>query len=208
LLCYYKTHRKAEPRPRRRFGYTAATMTGSLYLTPTDIRAAPPLEQVRRSLHDIGFIGAALSPQRFLAGDQLLRYLTFAGCSPHLQFEPPGDGSDGFCHVALLGPFAAPRMLVGPNTLNPRCPSCKQRVHDWRPLQAAWAAAPGEAQWQCPACGESHPIERWRWRQHALFGRVFVAVRQVFPSEAVADDRLLVTLQAATGVTWRFGWAA
>lgn len=194
--------------PSRRFGYTAGTMTDSLYLTPTDLRSAPPLPQVEQALHDISFIGAPLAAQRFRAGEQLLRYITFAGCSPHLKFEPPPDGGDDFCHVALLGPFAQPHMLVGPHTVKPRCPTCKQRVADWRPLQAAWQAAPGTAQWRCPACGESHAVADWRWRQHALFGRVFVAVRQVFPAEAVPDEPLLAALQAATGVAWHFGWAA
>ena len=183
-------------------------MTGSLYLTPNDPAAAPPTDRVLPVLQRLGIIGARIAAGRFLAGDQLVRYITFAGCSPQLRFEPPAEGGNDFCHVELLGPYAVPRMLSGPHTLNPRCPGCNRRAADWRSLEAAWLAAPGTAEWTCEGCGTGYPVTAWRWRRHALFGHTFVAIRSVFPSEAVPEDRLLQALQEATGIGWDYGWAA
>lgn len=183
-------------------------MSGALYLHPTDPGAAPPADAVLRCLQAIGLIGTPLPGGRYLAGAELLRLITFAGCSPQLEFLPPADGRSNFCHVGMLGPYATPRMLTGSNTLQPRCPACNHRVNDWRALDAAWRASPGTAHWRCPGCDGIHPIARWRWRRHAVFGRLLVAVHGVFPAEAVPDDRLLDALREATGMPWGYGWAA
>jgi hypothetical protein len=183
-------------------------MTGSLYLFPTDPRNTPPdVQPVVAVLEALQLIGQPYRSGRWLAGDGLLRYITFAGCSPHLEFTPPTDGSDDFCHVALLGPFSEPRLYTGNNTLNPRCPACKTRVADWRPLAAAYAHEPLR-DWQCPSCNTEQGIETLRWRHHAAFGRLLVEVHRVFPAEGVPSDELLAALERGTRVAWDYGWAA
>lgn len=183
-------------------------MSSSLYLHPTDPWQTPPAAApVLAALSRLALIGAPHGPDSFLAGDGLLRHVTFAGCSPYLEFTPPADGGSHFCHVALLGPFPAPRMFTGPNTVNPRCPACKTRVADWQPLAEAYATAP-QADWRCPSCGLAQRIDALRWRHHAAFGRVLVEIHSVFPAEGVPSDELLVALAEATDQPWDYGWAA
>lgn len=184
-----------------------STRTGSLYLHPANPWNAPPEAAVLHALDQLGMLGAPYGDHAWLAGDGLLRHITFAGCSPHLEFTPPADGSAQFCHVLLNGPFDQPRVYTGPNTLNPRCPACKTRASDWRPLVAAFAADPA-APWTCPACGAEQGIETLRWRQHAVFGRLLVEIRSVFPAEGVPSDGLLAALEKHTGMSWQYGWAA
>lgn len=183
-------------------------MSGSLYLHPQNPwQTPPPAAAVVAVLRDLALLGPAHGADTWLAGDGLLRQITFAGCSPHLVLEPPADGSDDFCHLALLGPFASPRLYTGPNTLNPRCPACKTRVTDWRPLAAHYATAPQDP-WRCPACHGTQRIDALRWRHHAAFGRLLVALRGVFPAEGMPSDELLLALAAGTGMTWDYAWAA
>lgn len=184
-------------------------MTGSLYLSPPDPWQAPPeRDAVLAVLRAQQLIGEPHDAHSWLAGERLLRHVTFAGCSPYLEFTPPADGGRNFCHVSLLGPFDAPRLYTGPNTLKPRCPACKTRVADWQPLADSYRAAPA-APWVCPSCDASQPIDALRWRQHAAFGRLFVEIRSVFPAEGVPGDELLSALGATTGgQDWQFAWAA
>jgi hypothetical protein len=185
-----------------------SSRTGSLYLHPSDPWAEPPdPKAVLDALRGLGVLGESFGSGTWLAGDGLLRHITFAGCSPYLEFTPPTDGGSDFCHIALLGPFESPRIHTGPNTLKPRCPACKTRVADWQPLAAAFDAAPA-IPWRCPACGAEQGIETLRWRQHAVFGRLLLEIRGVFPAEGVPSDSLLSALEAATGMPWQFGWAA
>jgi hypothetical protein len=182
--------------------------TGSLFLHPSDPWFAPPdSASVVATLTGLDMLGAPCGEATWLAGDGLMRQIIFAGCSPHLEFTPPADGGSNFCHLALLGPFDRPRMFTGPNTLKPRCPACKTRVADWRPLAEAFRADPASP-WQCPACGAIQGIETLRWRQHAVFGRLLVEIRNVFPAEGVPSDQLLSALEETTGVAWHYGWAA
>lgn len=183
-------------------------MSGSLYLFPKEPWPTPPATAVvLATLCDLAMTGQPHTPHSWLAGDGLLRHITFAGCSPHLELSPPADGGSNFCHLALLGPFDVPRLYTGPNTLNPRCPACKTRVADWRPLAQAFNRDPHHP-WQCPTCGAVQGVETLRWRHHAVFGRLLVEIRSVFPAEGMPSDALLEALERASGVPWDYGWAA
>lgn len=183
-------------------------MSGSLYLYPADTWQTPPLtEAVLDALRALDMLGEPYDDSRWLAGDGLMQQVIFTGCSPYLEFTPPTDGSKDFCHLGLAGPFAIPRLFTGPNTLNPRCPSCKNRVIDWRPLAETYHAAP-ETTWTCAHCSAAQRIDRLRWRHHAAFGRLFVEIRHVFPAEGMPSDELLMALEQTTGKAWSYAWAA
>lgn len=184
-------------------------MTGSLFLSPQDPWQTPPArEAVLATLADLRVIAEPHGTDTWLAGDALLRHVTFAGCSPYLEMTPPADGSKNFCHLALLGPFDQPRLFTGPNTLKPRCPNCKTRFADWQPLAVQYQSDPAQA-WACPACGSARRIDALRWRQHAAFGRLLVEIRSVFPAEGIPSDELVEALgQLTDGVDWQFAWAA
>lgn len=144
---------------------------------------------------------AAPRLQVFQAGEGFARHVVFAGCSPHLRFEPEEPDDLHFCHVALHGPFDEARVLTGENTVKPRCPHCRQRLADWRERLGA-AATP------CPGCGKSLEAVELDWRQHAAVGRCFVELRNVFPGEASPSDQLMNAMQKASGFAWRYAWSA
>ena len=136
----------------------------------------------------------------FLVGDRFLQLITFMGCSPHIELEPPAKGSNDFCHV-LIHACDAPRLWTGTNTRPPRCPACRKVIDiQVTALLRHRAALPVV----CNHCGANHPVDALRWRRDAGFGRVFVEVRSVFPAEAVPVESLLRALAATTGCRWDY----
>ena len=178
----------------------------SLYLAPRDANCAPPRETVIQALADLEIIGEPLDTERYAAGAGFTRHVVFAGCSPHLIMQPPADGSLRFCHVAVHGPYAAPRLVTGPNTVKPRCPHCRARFDDWRQRLATWQG--GHERARCAACGSESLPTALDWRDHAVAGRLLVELRNVFPGEATPSDRLMHELAQCTATAWRYAWAA
>jgi len=177
----------------------------SLYLAPVDAACAPKVDDVVAVLRRLGVIADELGPGLYAAGDGFSRHVVYAGCSPYLVMEPPEKGSLQFCHVALHGPYAEPRLVTGANTVKPRCPACRARFEDWREHLRAWQAG-GTA--DCGNCGSRwHPYQL-DWRNHAISGRVLVELRNVFPGEASPSDVLLHGLADAAGIDWHYAWAA
>ena len=95
-----------------------STQTGRLLLTPRDAHATPEAGPIVNLLTDMGLIGAPLPsrPRAYRVGERFLQLISFAGCSPHIQLAPPPDGSGAFCHIQVLGPEPAIRLLTGRNT--------------------------------------------------------------------------------------------
>ncbi len=182
-------------------------MNGSLYLFPVLPEDAPDLAPVLGVIEALQIAGKplteALDKRVFHAGDGFVREVIFAGCSPHLRFEPTHTDDRDFCHLVLHGPLPAPRLFTGSRTGWPRCPSCRTRLDDWR----VRATAPLSAQ-PCPACEVTCRAIDLDWRKQTAIGRLLVELRNVFPGEATPSDRLLSVLREATGSDWRYGWAA
>lgn len=177
----------------------------SLFLAPADSSATAALEDVRQVLDELAIIAAPLGRDLFLAGAGFSRQIVFAGCSPHLVMQPPADGSRLFCHVALHGPFEQPLLVTGPNTVKPRCPSCRARFNSWREQIDEWRAS--DAQIVCPSCLAISSACALDWRDHAACGRVLIEMRHVFPGEATPSDQLMKRLADASGIGWRYAWA-
>ncbi|MCG6966849.1 MAG: hypothetical protein LJE59_10075 [Chromatiaceae bacterium] len=177
----------------------------SLFLAPVDPRSAPELASIQQVLLDLEVIARPLGPQTYAAGEGFSRQVVYAGCSPYLVMQPPSDGSLQFCHVALHGPFALPRLVTGPNTPKPRCPACRASLADWRTQLQDWLA--GGAEVHCGTCQRKWSPHRLDWRGHAVSGRVLVELRNVFPGEATPSDKLINTLSERTGEAWRYAWA-
>lgn len=178
----------------------------SLYLAPQDPESSVDLAVVQSVLTRLEIIGSPIDGQTFLAGQGFSREVVYAGCSPYLIMKPPDDGSLQFCHVALHGPLSSPQLVLGPNTVKPRCPHCRQRLDDWR----AWLAAGWSEVDQFPCSNCQAPLTPCAadWRENALCARMMVELRNVFPGEATPSDRLLDALQDATATPWRYAWAA
>lgn len=184
-------------------------MNASLYLFPIDARTpAPPTALVRQALHDLALIGEPLNQAAFAVGPQFTRHIVFAGCSPQLVYTASRPDDLNFCHLAILGPYKKVRLITGPLTRRPRCPKCGERAAAWQELESAWQAGGEGARAACTACGRESLILAWRWQRQAVFGRLLLAVRGVFPSEAVPSEALLDALSRTTGRAWDYGWAA
>lgn len=182
-------------------------MNGSLYLFPADAFVNPPeLSIVLDVLTKTGLTGEALDEYRFLAGDGFFRHVTFAGCSPSLQLEPPEDGSGNFTHISLSGPFPQPRLVITRHHSRPRCPHCGQRLDDWKSKIMDWQENPAE-EYLCTRCNQSSTAAMLNWRRYAACGRLLVEIHQVFPGEAVPGDNLMAELEKTTGCEWRYAWA-
>ncbi|MCB1798529.1 MAG: hypothetical protein KDI67_06570 [Gammaproteobacteria bacterium] len=182
-----------------------AMSLSSLYLAPDDPQSAPDLDGPTVVLQDLGLIGRPLAPKIYSAGEGFSRHVIYAGCSPFLAMQPSHDGSLQFCHVALHGPYAQPRLVTGPGTARPRCPTCRARLTDWREQLEQWQA--GTTRPLCPGCGRSWSAHELDWRAHAISGRVLIELRNVFPGEASPSDLLLQRLEGQTGTPWRYAWA-
>ena len=182
---------------------------GKLLLHPRSISTAPPSRAALvAAMQHLGLFGRPLTAEssspRFLAGERFLQLITFLGCSPHIDLDPPQDGKSEFCYLELLGPWRYPRFLQGPNTRPPGCPACRRKHAEWRSLVGPKFMQEGVPEWTCPACGHRAAASDWNWRQQAGIGRVFVQINSIFPSEAVPTNELMSRLEQLSGGTWQY----
>ena len=156
-------------------------------------------------LVELGLVGADFgdTPGAYLVGPRFLQLITFLGCSPYLQLEPPADGSDDFCYVVIRGPYQAPRLFAAGNTRPPRCPTCGKGLTEWRRLEPFWVTGGSVKKIDCLSCGHSASPAELDWRRKAGFGHYFIEIRGVFPEEAVPLPALLDFLRG-DGAPWRY----
>ena len=178
--------------------------TGRLVLTTNEPQAAPDSGLVIESLLGAGFIGAPLHglERAYAVGPTFLSLLAFTGCAVAISAEPGAGESVPCCHVRILPVSPAARLLWGRNTRPPRCPVCRAPLQEWGRRVQAWLDQPQRGA-TCPACGETRPPWRWDWKGQAGFGRLFLAVEDVFPGEAVPMPPLFDVLTRASGLGWR-----
>ncbi len=182
------------------------SQTGRLLLVPDSLEWTASSAPVLAYLQESGFVGRSLDnekPDAFLVGDHFLQLITFMGCSPHIELEPRGDGGS-FCHVQVIGPLPELQLIRGDNTQPPRCGQCRGRLPHWQEELASWCVHPERADVLCPRCGHRQRPVDLGWRRNAGFGRLFVAVEDVFPGEAVPVPSFLQGLQRASGVAWEY----
>ncbi|MGB5260854.1 MAG: hypothetical protein WBO34_10070 [Gammaproteobacteria bacterium] len=145
------------------------------------------------------------------AGAQFLQLVSFLGCSPSIELEPPGDGTSleqavvngRFCHVVLACEPTL-RFRADPQTRPPRCPQCGAPEPDWQARIRRWQDKPAKSHWSCAACGHRGNLTDWVFRKTAGFGKVFVEIRGIYPAEAVPGAALLAALSAYTGGAWHY----
>lgn len=173
-----------------------------LVLHPADWERTPPsIETVVFALRSLGFIGEPLADSgAYAAGNEYLSLITFLGCSPAVATDAQAG-----CMIRLRAFDDAPQFLGGGVT--PRCPACRTPVEDWRAQVAEWYRDPTGKR-PCSGCSRLfHPAEL-DWRHCAGFGRLFIEMAGVYPSEAVPGERLLGTLAALSGGAWGFFYTA
>jgi Zn ribbon nucleic-acid-binding protein len=188
-----------------------------LLLYPQDPDCAPVDPAVLADdLQDIGFIAAPVTVPDgvfYPAGAQFLQLLSFLGCSPAIELDPPADpaalaaarASGSFCHV-YLSSRGRLQLRADPRTPAPRCPACRQPEKDWRLHINAWRENPAMTAWTCRNCGYSGRLTDLQFRKTAAFSRTWVEVRGIYPSEAVPGDALLARLRTLSGCQWQYSY--
>ena len=184
-----------------------------LLLHPKDPDCHVAEAELADGLRALGLIGAPVQLARqafYPAGEHFLQLVTFLGCSPAIELDPPGDptqleaasASGSFCHVFLNdSPQACFR--GDNNTPAPRCPHCREPLADWPAQRSAWRANPLAAQWACPTCGQSGDPAGLLFRNTAGVARSWVEMRGIYRSEAVATSALLDCLRELAGCDWK-----
>lgn len=172
---------------------------GYLIFHPTADQPPPAVSQLMTRLSDTGLTGLPLPgmPQRLLTGPRFLQRITFLGCSPNLPLAVDERSGATPCTIELLGPYPTARLITGQNSRPPRCRSCRHAIHGW----ADQGVLP-DSEIQCPACGQACRLQDLDWQQMAGAARLFVAISQVFPGEAVPTAALMQALQEEE--TWDY----
>ena len=179
--------------------------TGRLILAPRDPYLLLGQAPLLAALQGLKLTGAPL-PNRSLAysaGDAFMQWISFAGCSPFLRFEPESSEDDAFCHIRLtLVMGNQPLFLGGNNSKPPVCSHCKHTLTEWRQLMQQWQEdQPTPA---CSKCGTRIEPAGLNWRRHAGLGRTLVEIFNVFPAEAVPVPALFDRLLQHTGCSWHY----
>jgi len=168
-------------------------------LHPAEVPSGVNLDEAIALLTEIGFLAEALAgdAQTYLIGSGFLQLVTFMGCSPYIELEPPADGGKNFCHVQFHR-TESPYLMFGANTRPPRCPACRKA------LAVSPESLANREHVPCPHCGEVSDIRSLGWRRDAGFADVFIEVHSVFPGEAVPTEGLLNRLKTLGGGDWKY----
>lgn len=186
-----------------------------LLLHPADPDCTPPAATtLAAGLQAIGFIAAPVAVADgvfYPTGANFLQLVSFLGCSPAIELEPPADPAalatarerGSFVHVYIdSGPRL--RLRAANGAPPPRCPACRQPVADWHAAVSAWREDPAALAWTCRHCGHAARLTDLQFRRTAAFARAWVEVRGIYPSEAVPNDALLARLRELAGCDWRY----
>jgi hypothetical protein len=185
-----------------------------LLLHPQDPACQVATATLAGSLHELGLIGTPMhtaSETFYPAGEQFLQLVTFLGCSPAIELEPPDDpsqlaaasASGRFCHVFVNSTTHA-WFRGADNTPAPRCPHCHEPLANWPAQCSAWRDNPAQARWVCATCGQSGDPAMLSFRKTAGVACSWVEIRGIYPSEAVPGPALLNNLRELCGCDWKY----
>ncbi|MDH3970915.1 MAG: hypothetical protein OEU63_01955 [Gammaproteobacteria bacterium] len=185
-----------------------------LILLPTEPQC-PPLDCARLAseLQAIQLIGEPVAVDNgvfYPTGKHFLQHISFLGCSPAIELEPPSDpaglsadsAAGKFCHVFLHSSTSL-CLRADQQCPPPRCPKCRQPCSDWRTTFSRGQQNPARTDWNCSGCGFSGQLTDLCFRKAAGIGHTFIEIRGIYPSEAVPTDALLNRLQRLSGGPWR-----
>lgn len=184
-----------------------------LLLHPKDPDCHVTEASLADSLQDLGLIGAPvrLTGKTFYpTGEHFLQLVTFMGCSPAIELDPPDNpalleaasASGSFCHVFLNSAGKA-WFRADESTPAPPCTHCRTPLTDWPALRTAWLKHPADAHWTCSACGASGEASGLLFRKTGGVARSWVEIRGVYPSEAIPGSALMDCLRKLAGCDWK-----
>lgn len=185
-----------------------------LILLPTEPQC-PPLDcaQLASELQAMQLIGQPVALDNgvfYPTGEQFLQHISFLGCSPMIELEPPSDpatlpadsAAGKFCHVFLHSSTSL-CLRADKQCPAPRCPQCRQPFSGWRTTFSTYQQNPTLTDWNCSGCGFNGQLTDLSFRKAAGIGHTFIEIRGIYPSEAVPTDALLKRLQRLSGGPWR-----
>lgn len=187
-----------------------------LLLYPAELDSSPTsLDTLVSGLSSIGLLGAPFQYRGetcHLAGGRFLQLITFLGCAPSIELEPPGDHAEleaacenaRFCHIRLSQTQQRPQFRADERLPAPRCPRCRQPEQHWPDLLQAWCDAPDRNRWECTECGYQGRLFDLNFRGKGGFGKTFVEIWGIYPSEAVPGESLLSSLGELSGHAWKY----
>lgn len=172
-----------------------------LVLHPDTSAPTPDPETVLTALRNLGVIGAPFlldDRTHYRTGPGFLDHLTFLGCAPSIELDPPATGADEaaragrFCHVQVhpLNPEPRARYRAGQG---PRCRACRCEM-------TPQALTLPQDPITCPGCGQTVPASGLNWRQAGGCAQLFLDIWGIHTGEAVPGEQLLERL----GAGWRF----
>ena len=154
-------------------------------------------------LSRIGLLGEPdLPDNRFLVGNEFLSLVSFMGCSPSIRLNP-AEG-DNYCYVQINPVSDSVRCLGYTSFISPQCPACKQKITHWK-NDPIWFD--GSTTKTCELCGAEKPVQSFRWRKEAGFGRFSVHISYIHPHEVVPAESIFQALEQATDFSWVYFYA-
>jgi len=183
-----------------------------VFCSNTDIQ----LDLFSRALAKDGFIGEAIFDSatdsvatEYCVGDTFLSSITFMGCSPYIEFEPPvtlqeSDSAD-FCFIRISktkqrNVMYHAEQLESLKTV-PRCKQCRKVISNWQEqaerLNKNW-------QLHCPQCDSDINPDELDWRKASGLGNVFMEVMNVYLQEAIPTEAFMKQLEAVTSTKWSY----
>ena len=167
------------------------------------------------ALQAIGLVAAPVCggpASGYRAGGQFLQLVTFLGCSPAIELEPPANPDDceracssgSLCHIRFPPAEDRIRFRADSRLPVPRCPQCRKTENRWPELIGQWRADPREHRWACRECGYTGRLFDLNFRHRGAFGHSFIDIWGIHPAEAVPGEPLLTTLGELSGCDWRY----
>jgi hypothetical protein len=149
---------------------------------------------IKSCLNDVQFSADWQEDLTANAGERLMEWVNFLGCSPNLY-----AGSLD-CRIRIHY-YKEKNALGGQSIDSIRYPKCKHRIDNTLKLLQLY---PQHSSWTCPECGNQGFIEDINWRKSAGFSHYFIEVSNIFPKEAVPSPGMLQSLKTCTQQDWNW----
>lgn len=185
-----------------------------VFCTSTDIH----FDTLVKGLSEMNFIGKAIFEQsadnatEYCVGESFLSSITFMGCSPYIELEPPEQfkptDEANFCFIRLSKTLQAnisyhAEQLELLKTV-PRCTQCRKVISNWSLKAQGLNAAMNNWSLNCPNCEALLTQDDLDWRKASGVGNVFVEILNVYLQEAVPTDSFLHQLEVITSSKWQY----
>ena len=179
------------------------------------------LAEMLKGLRDIKFTGkpvfaeapeSSQIPYEFCVGDTFLSSVTFMGCSPYIELEPPktlkpNDKAD-FCFIRVSKSknenisYHAEQLTELKTA--PRCKQCRKVISNWNDHIQNIDSASNNLKLTCSNCDSVLTLKDLDWRKASGVGNIFVEVLNVYLQEGVPTDPFLEQLKDISSSEWQY----